>query len=180
MNIKKVSNSIVMVEGDIANAEINTENPANILIKTKSATKEMSFDRPGEYEFGNMGIEAYEVAKENYQAQINFVKLTLGHVDLFYLTSDVEVSKDEVSSTAEGSILMISNISIKYLKEMINKVDPFFVIIVDNKNDSTAALISDIKNEFGYEKIESDSKFKFNDKDFEMDENQTVQFKILE
>ncbi len=174
MTIKKASKTQLSFEVPKSKAILDFSNVKEIKFVVNSERGESVIEKPGEYEFGTLDILVLESKKDQMESKIDLSYVESGSVGVVCMFSDVEVEKKQAENLSNSYVLILSNVSEKYLKRYIEIFDPVKVILT---GDSSWIELS--KKELGSQNIIEDTKFKFDDSDFETLEDHATTYHIL-
>lgn len=175
MTIKKAGKTQLSFEVSKSSAILDFSNPSEIKFKVTSEKGNTDISKPGEYEFGTLDLLVLESKKDKMEAKIDLISyVESSSVGVVCVFSDVEVEKKQAENLSNSYVLLVSGVSEKYLKRYIETFDPVRVIMTGD-----AAWIESIKKDLGSQNITEDTKYKFEDSDFEGIEESATTFHIL-
>ncbi len=174
MNIKKQSDTKVIVNRDKTKIELDFSNSKSIIINV-SAKNTYTIDKPGEYEYEGVSFIAEEIKEDAYQMHINTAVVGFkNNINLLAVDKVVEVSKEFTDKIGSINLIILPFINASFISSLIKKFDPEVVIIINN-NDEKENL--ELKKEGNIEEITGD--LKLEEETFNVEEDVLTRLIIL-
>ena len=129
-----------------------------------------SLEKPGEFEIGGVEFVLKEIGKEVRVGKTNSIFLDIDRVKVLFLQSVSEDTYEWIKTLPFIDILVVTFTD--NLKEIVNKIDPTKIIILDAVVDESLA------KKMGVNPI-SGKQFKFKESDFEQIEDEKSVTEVL-
>ena len=130
MTIKKNSkNSFSIENGSDKVRAVVTVNEDTLSFNIDSNDRTAVVDKPGDYEYGKLGVLALENTSLDYVSKINLAKVVVEGISIITFVGNTEPTKDSVDNIGSVDILITKYLSGPNLKKIVDLFEPRSLVL---------------------------------------------------
>ncbi len=168
MNIKKNSKNSFTIENVSDKVKVVvtlSEDGLNFQIDSNGRT--FTVDKPGDYEYGKLGILALENTDKDYTSKINMTSLVTEGINIATYVGSIEPTKDSIDNIGSIDILITRYLTGALLKKIIDLLEPRSLILFKSMNNDAEFDIETLKKDLGIVSVSEESYLKLKQSDFD-------------
>jgi len=175
MVIRRSNSNTLSVENSQDKSIISVKSlDGQLVLKVQSGSEEIEISKPGDYEYFEDGITAFELPIEKYIGLIHLIKLNVECIKIVIATNIREISKEVLSNLANIDILVVPLVNANAAKQIASAIEPKKIVIVKSFNMAEEVELDSVKKALGIANMEEVTSVKHKPLDFASSSEETT------